>query len=46
VPGAIANLSAAELAAYKRTCRQVLAAASSFDRDLVALCRMVQTASR
>ncbi len=37
---------ASELAKNKKRCVQVLNNARSFDRDLVALCRLVQMASR
>lgn len=46
VPAAIANMTAAELTAYKKTCKQVLGNSGGFDANLVALCKMVQTASR
>lgn len=44
VQAALANLTDAQLAAYKKTCKQVLG--GGFDANLVALCKMVQTASR
>jgi hypothetical protein len=46
VPGAIARMSTKELLAYKKTCKQVLGNRGGFDANLVALCKMVQMASR
>ena len=42
----IANMSDAELARYKKRCLQILGESGGFDIDLVALCKMLQTASR
>ena len=42
----VAGMSDAEITRYRKRCVQVLAEASSFDRDLVGLCRLVQAARR
>jgi hypothetical protein len=39
-------MSPAELQQTRKRCATVLAQAATFDSDLVALCRLVQTASR
>jgi hypothetical protein len=46
LPTVVANMSPAELAATKKRCLQVRSNSSSFESDLVALCKLVQTASR
>jgi hypothetical protein len=39
-------MSPSELQQTKKQCRQVMSDRASFDRNLVALCSLVQTASR
>lgn len=42
----VASMSPSELAKTKKRCLQVLSNSSSFESDLVALCKLVQTAIR
>lgn len=42
----VRNMSAAELARNKKLCREILIQQNAFDRDLVGVCRMIQTANR
>jgi hypothetical protein len=44
--GVVANMSPGQLARTKKQCRQVMSDRSSFDSSLVALCSLVQSASR
>jgi hypothetical protein len=44
--GIVARMSPSELQQAKKQCRQILASSSSFDNELVALCKLVRTASR
>lgn len=46
VPAAIANMSDDEVVRFQRRCRGILSDQAAYDRDLIALCRMLRTASR
>jgi hypothetical protein len=46
IPGVVANMDTNELATYRKRCIQVLRDPINFDRDIIALCKLVQTASR
>lgn len=44
--GVIANMTEAETAKFRKRCEGILNDSAGFDRDLIALCKMLQTASR
>lgn len=46
LPSVVAGMSPGELAQTKKQCRQIMANRAAFGSDLVALCKLVQTASR
>lgn len=46
VPKVIANMSDDEVVRFQRRCRGILSDQAAYDRDLIALCRMLQVASR
>ena len=46
LPSVVADMSAGEMRQMRRRCVEIGANAAAYDRDLVALCRMIQQASR
>jgi len=46
VPKVIANMSDDEVARFQRRCKGILSDQQAYDRDLIALCRLLQVASR
>ncbi|MCX7303194.1 MAG: hypothetical protein NTV73_02485 [Hyphomicrobiales bacterium] len=46
IQGVVARMSPDQLAQTKKQCRQIMADRAAFGSDLIALCKLVQTASR
>jgi len=44
--GMVAGMSESQLQSYRRTCADVTAQRAGFDKNLIALCEMIQSASR